>query len=211
MKGKRILTILLVFVVILFIMGNALRTAWLPHVKTAIVTSGSISYSFSGGEVLEADNQKYLLEVDSVYADCFSVGSQPRWIPYSDTGLVQMMQVTALETKDSTCRVTLEGVWIPGTVPIQEGSIQVDSPLYPALVPRAAFVSEDIVYIMQEDFSAGKVKNVVVTCKVKAAPGNEQYIPCTAGISAGTQVLVAWDRSLIMGGQVEIVSTIGAN
>ena len=208
MIKKKALTMILVFVAMLFIAGNALRNAWLPHVKTAIITSGSIPYTFPGWDVIETDDQKYILETDLVYADCFTIGSQPRWIPYSDTETVQLLRVIMSEVTNSSCIVTMESTWLPGTVIIQNGSIQVDSPLYPALVPRISFVSEDTIYIMKENYSSGKKEDIVATCRVKTAPGNDQYIPCIAGVVAGTQVLVAWDRPLVVGGNVEIVSSV---
>ena len=211
MKKERLLTVLLIFIAVLFIAGKALRTAWLPHVKVAIVNSGSITYSFPGGQSEETADQEYLLKADAGYADCFTEGSLLRWVPYSDTDSVRMLKITAVELSDSACTVTLQATWAPDTVIIQDGDIQVDSPFYPALLPRTAFVSEDTVYILQQNLSAGRADYVVAACKVKTGIGNDQYIPCIAGISAGAQVLVAWDRPLTIGRQVEIVDTVNVN
>ena len=200
------MAVLLVLITVLFISGNAVRSGLLPHVKTAFIGSGSILYSFSGTQVSETGEHQYLLETEAAYASCFSAGVELRWIPDSDAEQLQSLQVIAVETSDNICHITLEPGFQPGSVIIQNGTLQVDSPFYPALVPSAAFVSGDMVYVLQADTSTGKINDVISACKVKAAPGNGQYIPCVSGIAPGTQVLIAWDRPLTIGGKVKVVS-----
>lgn len=211
MIKKRMLTALLMMVAALFVCGNAVRTALLPHVKAELVSSGSITYDFSGWQFIQTEEGLFQLTVEKDYASCFVQGTQVRWMPYSETIQPQMLQVTALETMDTDCIVTLHPFWESGSVMIEDGSVQVDSPFYPALVPRTAFVSEDMVYVLQQDYSTGSKDDIVAACRVETAPGNDQYIPCVSGIASGTWVLTAWDRPLTMGGKVTIVSTTGIN
>lgn len=90
-------------------------------------------------------------------------------------------------------------------------SIKVTSQIYSAIVPNIAFVSNNEIYILQEDYYNGKTTYTVRTCFVEKGLGNANYTPCISGLSSSTYVVTAWDRMISDGMEVVLTDYTSGN
>ena len=82
-----------------------------------------------------------------------------------------------------------------------------ESDNYQALIPNAAFVTEDTVYVLKDQYSDGHWEKVIQAVKVEREPGNAFYTPVSGSIQAGDQVVTGWDRPLVMGQSVIVLES----
>lgn len=86
-------------------------------------------------------------------------------------------------------------------------TLSYESDNYQALIPNAAFVTEDTVYVLKDQYSDGHWEKVIQAVKVEREPGNAFYTPVSGSIQAGDQVVTGWDRPLVMGQSVIVLES----
>lgn len=74
-----------------------------------------------------------------------------------------------------------------------------ESEYYKALVPNAAFITSDTVYVVKSRYNNGHWQQIVQDIKVSRGKGNAFYTPVTGDIQAGDQVIISWDRPIEIG------------
>ena len=83
-----------------------------------------------------------------------------------------------------------------------------ESPFYDALVPNNAFITENIVYAVQNVYVDNRMQYRIKEITVKKAPGNATHTPVINSLSSDMLLVTAWDRDIKDGDVVMIDNSI---
>ena len=88
----------------------------------------------------------------------------------------------------------------------QRYTLTYESDAYQALVPNAAFITADTVYVVAEKYVDGRREQIVQEAKVQRKEGNTAYTPVSGGVQAGDLVVTSWDRPLKLNQRVIVLA-----
>lgn len=88
----------------------------------------------------------------------------------------------------------------------QRYTLAYESDAYQALVPNAAFITADTVYVVTEKYVDGRREQIVQEAKVQRGEGNAAYTPVSGGVQAGDRVVTSWDRPLKLNQRVIVLA-----